>query len=301
MSSQHEAAEARGGEQGSIALSNLELVERYRDAFASFDPQRYGPFVADDPVYHAGMTMRRGRSAFDMNTGAGRVLYPFGALRSTARRTVAEGEWVAVLTDREAITNKGAHYENSYAMFYEVVGERVRTQVELLDFRVSSAKFDLTALGPELRVPGEQAVPTQRATLPDPTDDSPQASAKRAVLEFLDAFLTFDVDAFDDLLVADPLHQVGMSRRTGRAGFHDIARIGRQLYPHGIDDRVHHALVSDGRTVATLVSMRARTNKRVDYENLYGMFFDVHEGRIATMIEALDGRVAAEAFDVNGD
>jgi ketosteroid isomerase-like protein len=279
--------------------ANMELIARYRDAFTSFDPERYHPFLADDPVYHAGMTMRRGRSAYDMNTGAGRVLYPFGALRSTARRAVAEGDWVAVLTEREAITNTGAHYENTYTMFYEVIDGRVATQVELLDFNVSGAKFDLTALGPELMVPGVRAVPTQRASLPDPSDGSPVARTKRTVLEFLDAFLTFDIDAFDHLLGEDPLHQVGVNRRSGRAGFHEIARIGRMLYPNGISERVHHALLSDGRTVATLVSMRARTNKGVDYENLYGMFFDVHDDRIVTMIEALDGRVAAEAFDLS--
>jgi hypothetical protein len=70
------------------------------------------------------------------------------------------------------------------------------------------------------------------------------------------------------------------------------------LYPEGIRERVHHVLVSDGRTVATLVSMRATTNKQVDYENLYGMFFDVHDGCIVTMIEVLDNRVADAAFDL---
>jgi ketosteroid isomerase-like protein len=281
------------------AAANLELIGRYREAFASFDPERYGPFLADDPVYHAGMTMRRGRAAYDMNTAAGTVLYPFGALRSTTRRAVAEGDWVAVLAEREAITNNGAHYENTYAMFYEVIEGRVCTQVELLDFGVSSAKFDLTALGPDLLIPGVQAPPTQRAVHPDANDESIEASTKRTVLEFLDAFLTFDDEAFDDLLGVDPLHQVGVNRRSGRASFHEIARIGRALYPHGIAERVHHALVSNGRTVATLLTMRARTNKDVDYENLYGMFFDVHEGRIVTMIDALDGRVSAEAFDLS--
>jgi len=90
-----------------------------------------------------------------------------------------------------------------------------------------------------------------------------------------------------------------MSRRTGRGGFHEVARLGRALYPHGIAEREYHALVSDGRTVATLLTMRARTNKGVDYENLYGMFFDVHDGRIVTMVEALDNRVADTAFDLS--
>ena len=89
-----------------------------------------------------------------------------------------------------------------------------------------------------------------------------------------------------------------MTKRTGRQAFLDIARMGRILYPDGIAERTHHVLVSDGRTVATLVSMRARTNKGVDYENLYGMFLDIHDGRVVSFIEVLDGRVADAAFDL---
>jgi ketosteroid isomerase-like protein len=280
------------------AAANVELVRRYRDAFSTFEPERYEPFLGADPVYHAGMTMRRGVGAVHQNTGSGRVLYPYGALRSAERRCVAEGDWVAALIDREAITNNDAHYENIYAMFYEVRDERITTQVELLDFRVSTAKFDLSALGPELRVPGVQAPPAQRALLPADDDASPDAADKRTVLGFLDDFLSFEPDRFVHHLVTDPLHQVGMTRRTGRDAFVEIARFGRALYPHGIAARVHHVLIANGGTVATLLSMRARTNKGVDYENLYGMFFDVHHGRIAAMIEVLDGRVAADAFDL---
>jgi ketosteroid isomerase-like protein len=57
--------------------------------------------------------------------------------------------------------------------------------------------------------------------------------------------------------------------------------------------------VSDGRTVATLVTMRATTNRDVEYENLYGMFLDVVDGRVVSLIEALDNRVAVDAFDLS--
>jgi ketosteroid isomerase-like protein len=282
------------------AERNLAIVREYRQAFGTFDPARYEPFLAAEPVYHAGMTMRRGRAAYHQNTGAGRVLYPFGALRTGERRVVAEGDWIAMLLDREAVTNADAHYENLYAMFFELRGGLVQTQVELLDFRVAAAKFDLGALAAAPGAtgePGEQAVPVQRATIPDPGDRSPAAEAKRTVVRFLDAFLTFDPDAFEHLLIADPLHRVGLARREGRAGFREIAAAGRAFYPHGVAGRTHHALLTDGTTVATLVSLRAVTNRGVDYENLYGMFFDVHDGRIASMVEVLDNRVAAEAFD----
>jgi len=278
---------------------NLELVRRYRDAFGSFEPSRYEPFLAPDPVYHAGMTMRRGLAAYAQNTGSGAVLYPHGALRTGERRAVAQGAWVANLIDREAITNKGAFYENVYTMFYEVVDGRIATQVELLDFRVAGDKFDLSALGPELRSPGTQAVPEARAVLPSDGDTTPSADATRTALAFLDAFLAFDPDRYQPLLGDDPAHQVGMSRRSGRAGFDDVARAGRVLYPNGVEGRTHHVLVSDGRTVATLMSLRAVTNKGVDYENLYGMFLDVHAGRVVNVVEVLDHRVAQAAFDLS--
>ena len=279
-------------------MTNLELVERYRAAFSTFDPAHYGPFLADDPVYHAGMTTRRGRAAFDQNTGAGRVLYPFGALRSTARRVVAEGDWVAELVEREAITNADAHYENLYAMFYEVLDDRISTQVELLDFRVAAAKFDLGALPPAAD-PGVPRPPIAIASSPAVDDPSPAAAAKRTVLGFLDAFLSFAPERFVDRLIADPLHVVGASRRTGRDAYLAMAAAGRVLYPEGIAGRTHHVLVSDGTTVATLFTLRARTHISVDYENLYGMFVDVHDGRIASLVEVYDTRVADAAFDLS--
>lgn len=277
----------------------LSFVRDYREAFSSFDPERFEPMLVDEPTYHAGMAMRTGKAAFRQNTGSGRVLYPFGALRSTERRAIAEGDWAAMLLEREAVTNKGAHYDNIYTFFFEVRGDKIATQVEILDFRVSTDKFDLSALGPELRSPAEARVPTQVASLPDDDDRSASADAKRTALAFLDAFLSFEPERFEHLLGVDPLHQVGMTKRTGRQGFLDIARAGRILYPEGIASRTHHVLVSDGRTVATLMSMRARTNKGVDYENLYGLFLDIHEGTIVSMVECLDNRVAEAAFDTS--
>jgi ketosteroid isomerase-like protein len=278
---------------------NLEVVRRYRAAFGTYDPERYEPFLAPDPVSHTGMVMQRGRAAYRHTAGAGKVLYPNGSLRTTERRAVAGGDWVALLLEREAVTNTGAHYDNVYAFFYELHDGLVTTQVELLDFRVAGAKFDLSALGPELRSPGEQRPPEQCASYPDDDDASPPASAARTAIAFLDAFLTFDPARFEPLLGVDPLHQVGMTKRTGRQGFLDIARAGRILYPHGIADRTHHVLISDGRTVATLFTLRARTHRDVDYENLYAIFLDVHDGRIVSLVEVYDNRAAALAFDLD--
>ena len=163
---------------------------------------------------------------------------------------------------------------------------------------MAAAKLDLSALGPTVD-PGVQQVPTQVAAEPSGDDRSPAAEAKRTVLDFLDAFLSFAPERFVDRLIADPLHQVGMTRRTGRDAFLAMAAAGRILYPDGIAGRTHHVLVSDGTTVATLFSMRARTHIGVDYENLYGMFVDLHHGRVASLVEVYDTRVADAAFDLS--
>lgn len=44
------------------------------------------------------------------------------------------------------LTNKVEDYENIYGMFFEVRDGKIHTRVELLDFRVSTEKFDLSAL-----------------------------------------------------------------------------------------------------------------------------------------------------------
>lgn len=220
---------------------------------------------------------------------------PVDALRRTASRVVAEGDWLAEL---ETITSVLTDYENVHARFSEVRDGQVATRVELLDYRVAAANLDPAALGGSARR-GASRPPDQVATPPAPEDRSRVAEAKRTVLDFLDAFLSFDPEQFVDRLIADPRHQVGMTRRPGRDAFLAMAAAGRILYPEGIAGRTHHVLVSDGTTVATLFSMRARTHIGVDYENLYGLFVDVHDGRVASLVEVYDTRVADAAFDLS--
>ncbi len=42
--------------------TNKALVLEYMDAFRTFDPARYEPYLADDPTYMAGMNIRTGRT-----------------------------------------------------------------------------------------------------------------------------------------------------------------------------------------------------------------------------------------------
>jgi ketosteroid isomerase-like protein len=129
------------------AERNKALVLEYMEAFRTFDPDVYYPYLAEQPTYMAGMNVRQGREAFKANTDAGKVLYPNPAGATTEHLAVlADGDWVAVLLKRRAETNKVSDYENIYGMFYEVIDGKIQTQVELMDFRVATEKFDLSAL-----------------------------------------------------------------------------------------------------------------------------------------------------------
>jgi len=126
---------------------NKALVMEYMEAFRTFDPDVYFPYLAENPTYRAGMNTYQGREAFKANTDAGRLLYPDPDSATNEHLAVlADGDWVSVLLLRRARTNKVDDYENLYAMFYEVRDGLIQTQVEMLDFRVSTDKFDLSVL-----------------------------------------------------------------------------------------------------------------------------------------------------------
>ena len=134
---------------GELQESNRALVMEYMEAFRTFDPDVYFPYLAENPTYMAGMNVRQGREAFKANTDAGKILYPKpDEARNEIITTLADGDWVTVLLKRWAVTNKGEDYENIYGMYFEVHDRKIHTQVELLDFRVALDKFDLTALPP---------------------------------------------------------------------------------------------------------------------------------------------------------
>ena len=127
--------------------ANLEFVLEYLDKFGTFDPEQYYPYLAENPTYMAGMNIRQGREAFHANTNAGKILYPRPdeATREILA-SLATGDWVSLLLMRRAPTNKVENYENLYGLFFEVRDRKIHTQVELLDFRVSTEMFDLSAL-----------------------------------------------------------------------------------------------------------------------------------------------------------
>jgi ketosteroid isomerase-like protein len=132
---------------GELQKRNRALVLEYMEKFRTFDPEQYYPYLAEDPTYRAGMNTYRGREAFKNNTDAGKLLYPEPENATNETLAVlADGDWVSVLLIRRAKTNKVDDYENIYAMFFEVIDGLIHTQVEMLDFRVSTDKFDLSVL-----------------------------------------------------------------------------------------------------------------------------------------------------------
>lgn len=132
---------------GELQERNKAFVMEYMEKFRTFDPDQYYPYLAEHPTYRAGMNTYRGREAFKNNTDAGKLLYPEPESATNETLAVlADGDWVSVLLIRRARTNKVDDYENIYAMFFEVIDSKIHTQVEMLDFRVSSDMFDLSVL-----------------------------------------------------------------------------------------------------------------------------------------------------------
>ena len=129
------------------AAENKALVTEYLEAFRSFDTERYFPYLAEDPTYIAGANVYHGRAAFQRNTDAGKLLYPRPEeSTSDIKVMIAEDDWVAILLERRAPTNKIENYRNTYVFMFEVRDGKIHTQVEMLDFRVSTEAFDLSVL-----------------------------------------------------------------------------------------------------------------------------------------------------------
>ena len=125
---------------------NKQIVLAFLEDFTTFDAEVYEPYLTENPVYWVGMTKHDGREGFAQVAYFGRTLYPNGQESRTIHHIVAEGDVVAVLMTIKAITNAGKDYENTYAVHFELEDGKIASQVEIMDFRVSSDKFDLSAL-----------------------------------------------------------------------------------------------------------------------------------------------------------
>lgn len=125
---------------------NKQIVRDFIDAYISFDAETYGRYLAPDPTYQVGVNVHPGKDGFLEVAKYGRLLYPNGMEKRTIQHIIGEGDVVSVLMTVEATTNAGKAYKNDYALFFELEEGLIKRQVELMDFRVSTDKFDLSVL-----------------------------------------------------------------------------------------------------------------------------------------------------------
>ena len=121
---------------------------------------------------------------------------------------------------------------------------------------------------------------------------------KRLVIACMAVMNTFQRDAYEPFLAAEPVYWVGMHRQVGKEAIHANLAAGRLLYPQP-DAATSEviAILADGDWVAVLMIRRAPTNLIPNYENMYAIFCEVIDGKIATMVENLDTALVARSFD----
>ena len=115
------------------------------------------------------------------------------------------------------------------------------------------------------------------------------------VLEFLEAFATYDPDKFLHFMTDDPTWRVFQNERRGRKAIADLAAVAASLYPTGAAREIQ-AVVSEGDKVVVQSILRAVTNKGEDYENYYVLIFELRDGLIDTVWEYLNLVYAQSKF-----
>lgn len=124
---------------------------------------------------------------------------------------------------------------------------------------------------------------------------SEPSSNQQIVLDFLEAFGTYDPDKFLSFMTEQPTWRVFQSERRGRQAIAELAAIAAGLYPTGATREIQ-AVVSEGDRVVVQSILRAVTNKGEDYENYYVLIFELHDGRIDTVWEYLNLVYAQSKF-----
>jgi hypothetical protein len=71
----------------------------------------------------------------------------------------------------------------------------------------------------------------------------------------------------------------------------------RPALKHAVIETI--AVLADGQWVAVLLKRRAETNRVKDDENIYGMFYEVRDGKVHAQVELIDFRVANWKFDLS--
>ena len=121
-------------------MSNQQMVLDFLEAFGTYDPEKFLPFMTDDPTWRVFQSERRGRHAIAELAGIAAGLYPTGAAREI-QAVVSEGDRVVVQSILRAVTNKGEDYENYYVLIFELRDGRIDTVWEYLNLVYAQSKF----------------------------------------------------------------------------------------------------------------------------------------------------------------
>ena len=118
----------------------------FLEAFGSRDPERYLPFLSEDPTWRVFHSERKGRDAIVALGKVAAQLYPSDYAREI-QCVIADGDRVAVQSILRAVTNAGLDYENYYVMLFEFAPDgRIDTVWEYLNLVYANERFDLSAV-----------------------------------------------------------------------------------------------------------------------------------------------------------
>ena len=119
---------------------------------------------------------------------------------------------------------------------------------------------------------------------------------KRLAPEFLDVLATRDADAVLARMTDDPGWAFFAQQFPGAEGVRSIVRASSELYQEGSHQRTIHAVYADGETVIVKTSLRAKTFRGEDYENLYVMIVHFSGEKIELVEEFMDTAYGNEKF-----
>jgi ketosteroid isomerase-like protein len=120
---------------------------------------------------------------------------------------------------------------------------------------------------------------------------------RQQVVECLQAFATWDPDAYERYLASEPQVRVGHTVHTGRRAIAALAAAGAREFPGGVEVVVE-STVAQGDQVGADLTVRAVTADGTPYENLHAVVCELDDaGKIR---RAFDHSDTAHAIDTLG-
>jgi ketosteroid isomerase-like protein len=120
---------------------------------------------------------------------------------------------------------------------------------------------------------------------------------RRQVVECIEAFATWEPEAYEQYLTDEPCVRVGHEVHTGRDALRRLAAAGARLFRDGVEILVASS-VAQGDQVGVDLRVRGVTVDGAQYENLHGIVCQLDEtGKI---VRAFDHSDTAHAVDALG-